>query len=199
MRDVTRRARWSRSTAAFIRRIASAEIDPDEPFERAARPRRRSSHGFAHDERRLVGREVAAVVLEHGEVQRRDQAVGRVAGDDVDLSLRERRVEEAEVHLDAGRAAKREAVGRGEPREAVGALQELVAEARAAAPGAARGPRSSRPRARARRRRARRARTCSRSRAAASQTSFQRLRVLRAHGLAHARRIGRPASPSGSR
>src|SRR5262245_15799107 len=41
-------------------------------------------NGAAHDEGRLVGGKVALVVHQYGQVHCRDEAVGRVAGDDVD-------------------------------------------------------------------------------------------------------------------
>ena len=77
-------------------------------------------HGF-------VGREIMAVVFEHEQIERRDQAVGRVAGGQIDLFILERAGEQAQVH-DAGRLGETQAVGRGQSFVAVGALHEFVAE-----------------------------------------------------------------------
>src|SRR3989442_14831447 len=68
-----------------------------------------------------------AVVLERDEIEGRNLAVGRVAGDEVHLPVRERAVGDPEVH-GRGRRAERKTIHTGEPGKPVGALQELVTE-----------------------------------------------------------------------
>src|SRR5438552_47824 len=82
-----------------------------------------------HHRRRLVGREVAPVVLERDEAQRRDLPVGGIARDHIHLALRQGAVGAAQVHR-GRRRGEAEPVDPGQPREAVGALEKLVAEAR---------------------------------------------------------------------
>ena len=79
------------------------------------------------NERRLVRREVPPVVFEDHSADRVDQAVGRVARDEVDPAAGERLVEESEIHLH-GPLREAEAVGPREPGETVFALEELVSE-----------------------------------------------------------------------
>src|SRR5438093_6598155 len=68
-----------------------------------------------------------AVVLQHDEVQGLNLAVRRVAGDHVHLPLRQRPVRQPQVHR-GGWGSEPQSVYAREPPEAVGALQELVAE-----------------------------------------------------------------------
>ena len=82
---------------------------------------------LADDGNRLVGREVVAVVFEHRQVQSRDQAVGGVAGDQVNLAGLQGAGEQAEVH-DSWRGGEVQTVGCGQAAVTVGALHELVAE-----------------------------------------------------------------------
>ena len=82
------------STAAFIWRIAASEILPP----RASRASRRPEcwrKAAARDGDGLVGREVVAVVFENDHAQGRDEAVGGIAGDDVNLFLFQCAVEQA--------------------------------------------------------------------------------------------------------
>ena len=65
----------------------------------------------AHQRNRLVGREIVAIVVEDGEPERLDGAVGGVGGDHVHLVRVERAVEQAQVH-GARRLGEFEAVGR---------------------------------------------------------------------------------------
>jgi len=67
------------------------------------------------------------VVFESDEVKRIDQAVGGIAGDDVDLMIEQRAVQEAEVHH-VWWGGEVERVTRAPAREAVGAFQEFVAD-----------------------------------------------------------------------
>ena len=76
----------------------------------------------------VVGREVVFVVDQRDEVEGVDEAVGGIAGDDVDLFVDEGAVDEAEVH-DAGRCGEMQAVKLAPATEAGGALEEFVAEA----------------------------------------------------------------------
>ena len=103
----------------FPARSASAARSCGEFCERVA----------ANDGDGVVRREIVAVVGEADEVERVDEAVGGIAGDDVDFLIDESAVDEAEVH-DAGRcAAKCEAVALAEAAVAVGALEKFVADA----------------------------------------------------------------------
>src|SRR2546422_200272 len=70
-----------------------------------------------------------AVVLQHDEVQGLNLAVRRVAGDHVHLPLRQRPIRQPQVHR-GGWGSEPQSVYAREPSEAVGALQELVAESR---------------------------------------------------------------------
>src|SRR6202142_2548738 len=75
----------------------------------------------------FIRREIVLVVTEHEQVERGDEAVGRVAGDEVNLGVLESAGEEAEVH-DAGRGGEAQAVGCDQALIAVGTLHEFVAE-----------------------------------------------------------------------
>ncbi len=85
--------------------------------------------GLRADQRdRLVGREEAAVVDQHDEVERGDPAVGRVARRHVDRPPGDRLVQQVSVHLDR-RLGEVEAVSPRQAGEAVGASAKLGAEA----------------------------------------------------------------------
>ena len=83
---------------------------------------------MANDGDGVVGREIVAIVFEGDEMKRVDEAVGGIAGDDVDLMIDESAVEEAEVH-DVGRSGEVETVAIAPAAEAVGAFEEFVADA----------------------------------------------------------------------
>jgi len=83
---------------------------------------------MADDGDGVVGREIVAIVFEGDEMEGVDQAVGGIAGDDVDLMIDEGAVKEAEVH-DIGRSGEAEIVAGAPAGEAVGALEEFVADA----------------------------------------------------------------------
>src|SRR5258708_29190792 len=84
--------------------------------------------GLADDGDGVVGREIVAVVFEGDEAEGIDEAVGGVAGDDVDLMINEGAVDESEVH-DFGGSGEAEAVIFAEAGKTVGALEEFVADA----------------------------------------------------------------------
>src|SRR5712671_5263406 len=63
--------------------------------EDAAELRKTRERGLAHDGDSVVRREVVAVVFEGNEVERVDEPVGGVAGDDVHLMIDESAVDEA--------------------------------------------------------------------------------------------------------
>ncbi len=67
------------------------------------------------------------VVFENEQVQRGDQAVGGVAGDQIDLLVFQGAGQQAQVH-DLRRAGEMQAVGGGKSFVAVGTLHEFVAE-----------------------------------------------------------------------
>ena len=79
-------ARCSPSTAWFIRRMAAASMRPASAASAAASPGCAAQARRVHDRHRVVGREVAAVVLQHDQVERGDQAVGRAAHHEVHLA-----------------------------------------------------------------------------------------------------------------
>src|ERR1700758_4916739 len=68
------------------------------------------------------------VVDERNKVEGVDESVGGIAGDDVDFFVDESAIDQAEVH-DAGRRDKVQAVELAPAGEAVGTLEEFVAEA----------------------------------------------------------------------
>ena len=84
--------------------------------------------GLADDGDGVVGRKVVAVVFEGDEAEGVDEAVGGVAGDDVHLMIHERTVDEPEVHH-FGRLGEMEIVAVAPAAEAVGALEEFIADA----------------------------------------------------------------------
>ncbi len=90
---------------------------------------RKFGEGVAADDGdSVVGREVMLVIDERDQMEGVDQAVSGIAGDDVDFFVDERAVDEAEVH-DAGRRGEMQPVELAPAGEAVGALEEFVAEA----------------------------------------------------------------------
>ena len=84
--------------------------------------------GAANDGDGVVWREIVAVVFEGDEAERVNEAVGGIAGDDVDLVTHEGAVDEAEVH-DARLPIEMEDVAFAPAAETVGALEEFVADA----------------------------------------------------------------------
>jgi hypothetical protein len=82
----------------------------------------------------VVGREIVAIVGEADEMERVDEAVGGIAGDDVDFLVDERAVNEAEVHH-ARRFREMQTVTLNEAAIAVGAFEKFVADAGAPAWG----------------------------------------------------------------
>src|SRR5579872_5493651 len=82
---------------------------------------------LAHDGYGVVGREVALVVLEHSQIEHRNEAVGGVAGGQVNLLIHQGAVEQAQVH-NQRRPGEAEAVGRHQALVAVRALHKFVAE-----------------------------------------------------------------------
>src|SRR6266436_1937647 len=75
--------------------------------------------GLADDGDGVVGREVAAVVLEGDKSKGIDEAIRGVARDDVNLMIDESAVDEAEVH-DFGSSREMEIVAAAPAAEAVG-------------------------------------------------------------------------------
>src|SRR5467141_2322716 len=84
--------------------------------------------GLADDGDGVVGREIVAVVFEGDEAEGIDEAIGGVAGDDVDLTIDQGAVDEAEIHH-FGRFGEMKIVAIAPAAEAVGALEEFVADA----------------------------------------------------------------------
>lgn len=86
--------------------------------------------GLTDDGDGVVRREIVEVVFEGDEAEGIDEAVGGVAGDDVDLMGNESAVDQAEVH-DVRLIGEMEMVAGAPAGEAVGALEEFVADANA--------------------------------------------------------------------
>src|SRR2546426_3261549 len=82
----------------------------------------------AHHRHGFVRREIMLVILEHGEAESCDQAVGRVAGHQVHLFFDQASVEQPEVH-NPGRGGELQAVRPCQALEAVRALHEFVTKA----------------------------------------------------------------------
>lgn len=83
---------------------------------------------LADDGDRVVRREVMAVVFEGEDGKSVEGAIGGIAGDDVHLMSEKRAIEEAEVH-NGGSRGEMEVVAIAPAAEAVGALEEFVADA----------------------------------------------------------------------
>jgi hypothetical protein len=125
----------ARSRAA---RLNSAHVH-DADFARQVR--NRGAHlrmceqdGASNDRGRVVRRKVVAVILQHREAVGLDQPARGVAGNEVDLALRQRTVDERQVHCCRG-GREVQAVSAREPWIAVLPLEELVPEAGLPAPG----------------------------------------------------------------
>src|SRR5579859_796009 len=82
----------------------------------------------ANDGDGVVGREIVEIVFEGDKVKRVDEAVSRIAGDDIDLMIEESAIEEAEVH-DVWLRGEVESVAAAPAAESVGAFEEFVADA----------------------------------------------------------------------
>ena len=119
------------SAAAFRRIIRRASMRPSSPASACQAAGKRCGSVQPVEQHRVVAREEAAVVLEHAQLVALDLRVGRVDVHHVDLPRRERLVGEAVV--EARRRRERQAVGRLQPRPAVGAADELLRQAEAQA------------------------------------------------------------------
>jgi hypothetical protein len=84
--------------------------------------------GASNNRDGVVGREIVTVVVQSDEAKGIDQAIRRIAGDDVHLMINEGAIDEAEVH-DARLAGEMESVAVAPATETVGALEEFVADA----------------------------------------------------------------------
>jgi hypothetical protein len=84
--------------------------------------------GATNDGDGVVGREIMTVVFEGDEAERVDEAVGGIAGDDVDLMIDEGAVDEAEVHH-ARLLGEVEGVAVAPAAETVWALEEFITDA----------------------------------------------------------------------
>jgi len=82
---------------------------------------------LTNDRYGIVWREIVAVVREADQMERVDEAVGGIAGDDVDLLVDERSVDKAEIH-NARSRGELKAVALDEAAIAVGAFEEFVAD-----------------------------------------------------------------------
>ena len=145
-----------------MRCIVAASMAPSRRASRATRSGRSRAQPRADQHDRVVGRDHAAIVAQHAQVEGGDAAVGRKRADHVDLASRHGLVHQRRVH--AARHSERKAVGV-DQRAPLGSRQELVVRAdlelgrrgasslSVAIPSSARAPRASR------------ARRCSRSRA----------------------------------
>ena len=83
--------------------------------------------GLANDGDSVVGRKIVKVVDERDEAERVNEAVGGIPGNDVHLMVEKGAVDEAEIH-DAGRRREAKRVAIAPAAEAVGALEEFIAD-----------------------------------------------------------------------
>src|SRR6266567_1983138 len=97
-------------------------------LEGGAKLREAGESGLANDGDGVVGRKVVAVVGEGDKAEGVDEAVRGIAGDNINLMIEEGAVDEAEVHH-VRLPGEVEAVQTGQGAEAVGALEEFVADA----------------------------------------------------------------------
>src|SRR5262245_28812087 len=86
-------------------------------------------NGGPYDRNSVVWREIDAVVAEHREIEGFDEAAGGIARDDVNLSGRERAIDEIEFH-DARRCRKAELIRLEQTSVSIRAFGELVAKSR---------------------------------------------------------------------
>ncbi len=113
---------------ALVQRAHPRDVDlPAELLERGDRARLGRGQARADERRGLVGREEVAIVAEHREVVPRDQSVGRVAVDDVDLPGGERLI--LDRRTERTHLAKMQIVGMLKSDEAVGSSDEIGGEA----------------------------------------------------------------------
>jgi hypothetical protein len=94
----------------------------------AAELRKPRESGLTDDGGSVVGRKIVEVVDKRNEAERVNEAVGGVAGDNVHLMVEEGAVNEPEIH-DVGRRREAERVAITPAAEAVGALEEFIADA----------------------------------------------------------------------
>ena len=85
--------------------------------------------GGPDDRHRIIGREIPQAVVERQQIERVDLGAGRITGDDIHLPIRERFVNERQVHR-ARRGAEPQPVRLAQPGVAIRALEKLVAESR---------------------------------------------------------------------
>src|SRR5436190_778976 len=100
-----------------------------EAVERRANPGIAQQHRASGHRCRIVWRKVPSIVGEHRQIVRGDQPARGVSRDQIDLSLRQRTIDEREIHR-ARRRREAEAIFRREAGIAIRALQEFVAEPR---------------------------------------------------------------------
>src|SRR5450432_3137000 len=96
---------------------------------------------FPGDYGALIGREVVPVIVQNGYIKDGNQAVGGTGGDEVHFAALQRRVEQPQIHGD-GSAGGAQVVSLQQPRQPVGPLGKLVADAQVPAlPGGGLGKR----------------------------------------------------------
>src|SRR5208282_572110 len=84
-------------------------------------------HFSTHDRDCFVWRKVMMVVLQHKEVQRRNQSIGIVPGNQIHLPLFKGPRQQSQIH-DARRSGKTKSVAGDEPFVSIGTLHEFVSE-----------------------------------------------------------------------
>src|SRR5580692_3912718 len=84
-------------------------------------------HLVAHDSYRFVGRKIMMVVLQHHEVERRNQSIGIVAGNQINLPVFERTSNQSQIH-DARRRREAQAVTGDQTLVSIGTLHEFVSK-----------------------------------------------------------------------
>lgn len=83
--------------------------------------------GIANDGDRVVRREIMAIVLERDQVERVDETVSGIAGNDIDLPIDECTIDKSRIH-DTGSCGKVKIVAIAPAMKTVGALDELVTD-----------------------------------------------------------------------
>lgn len=95
--------------------------------ERGPELRKFGERGLANDGDSVIRRKIMEIVLKSDKTERIDLAVGGIAGDDIDLMIEKRAVDEAEIHGSGG-SGEMQIVAVGEAGVAVGPLLEFVSD-----------------------------------------------------------------------
>lgn len=84
--------------------------------------------GIANDRDGVIWWKIMAIVIERNEVERVDETVGGIAGNNIDLAIDKGTINEAEVH-DAGSGGEVKIIAIAPAAKTVGAFKKLIADA----------------------------------------------------------------------